>query len=713
MPYLSEDDADDYDRLPVAPPQVRAELLAKEWARFRRTCVDGSLQPLAPFEPLQIETAKEYVQCGSATHCDVLGNERYRLAVRNRLQTIALKEDDRGFILKPDVVKKGKPYRAVCFFHCVCRGKVEWLENSMLVKGTGRDIVAADTKKWPSIRCKWCRRERPADKIKPFDPTKKDHYCCFGGYWPRPHAADQCPPCIQKQSWCPKKLCHLEPQDYDKSLATLLRTDPAVSGIVDSGWTARVYEVRDGFNNLLNKYDALSKNLTIEFEDGFTGKFQVVLRPDVYCVPAWAGKVAANLDNEDVRQIRNDSCPDFSFVWSGSQVLLALNRAVMLDENRTEDEKNTVKNRVVDKLIDRMSPASAAKLQDEVSCDGWWRYQLGDSVRPGNSRAYHGTARTHAVQILSQGLQPPEGKPAHGQSGSDSRKSIYVSPCLAVAAFPTYATFFPVGKVGKGKKATAWGQIVFEVEVPEKYGKQQPGTLGSKTHWRRDLQFQEGFRCNGGLEWLYEDPADLRLVAILVRGFGRDADVFGTLNAEVKETKQQKPEYNWTEMLMQDREDQGLYMDNEGRNGPCAYVYNGDVRFVAGNLSLKIGKLGKGQQKMLCALCDDERTGRVAITLDAEKRPATAFQTGEHFAPVSGKKGSHFSLDPHQCGKLLRGACKGKNQGKGAKAKGQQEPSRNQGSQSKASEKGGGKGTSKGKGTAAGKGKTGKTGQKG
>lgn len=265
---------------------------------------------------------------------------------------------------------------------------------------------------------------------------------------------------------------------------------------------------------------------------------------------------------------------------------------------------------------------------------------------------------------MSDGLRPPgEGeRPRHGQSGSKSEASIYTSPCLEVAAFPTYANFFPVGRGGK-PGPVSWAQVVFEVEVPEVYTKQQRGTLSHHTHWPHDLQFQKGFKTNEGLEWLYDDPSDLRLIGILVRGFDRGAEMFGTLNTQVSYPK---PDFAWTQLLMEERRAQGLLVDGEGRVVPSAYAYAPNGRMVVGNFALREGRLGSSN--VACALCEDDRVGRVAVFLNGQRHLVSAQLTEEPFEEpftVGRRPRKILVLDPRDCGKMIFAAAWSNGHGKG------------------------------------------------
>ena len=80
---------------------------------------------------------------------------------------------------------------------------------------------------------------------------------------------------------------------------------------------------------------------------------------------------------------------------------------------------------------------------------GWVRFSLQSdetSLRKWPV-AYHGTQIANAIRILAEGMQRPLSKHdvAHGQAGSETQKSMYVSPSVEYAAHPVCASFHQVG----------------------------------------------------------------------------------------------------------------------------------------------------------------------------------------------------------------------------------------------------------------------------
>merc|ERR1712066_1146596 len=158
--------------------------------------------------------------------------------------------------------------------------------------------------------------------------------------------------------------------------------------------------------------------------------------------------------------------------------------------------------------------------------------------------AYHGTTHCNALGIMLHGLRRP-GEPgvqvAHGQVHSETGSSIYVTPSIEYAAFPCYSQIFKVGE-------EHWAQVVLECRIRPGSFKEAPGTLSSNKHWPNDVPIDPNFPGLDGLEWLLEQPSDIKVSALLIREFGRHADpcIYGDLVTKVK-----GPEYLWTELRVQ------------------------------------------------------------------------------------------------------------------------------------------------------------------
>ena len=108
-----------------------------------------------------------------------------------------------------------------------------------------------------------------------------------------------------------------------------------------------------------------------------------------------------------------------------------------------------------------------------LDLQGWLRYAPhvdGFEVYKGWCVAYHGTTSQHMASILIRRLRRP-GEPGvkvvHGQAGSTTKRTIYVSPSIEYAASPTYAQLVPLDE-----RDELWGQLVLQCRV-------RPGALTS------------------------------------------------------------------------------------------------------------------------------------------------------------------------------------------------------------------------------------------
>ena len=107
--------------------------------------------------------------------------------------------------------------------------------------------------------------------------------------------------------------------------------------------------------------------------------------------------------------------------------------------------------------------------------------------------AYHGTTSQNLPSILLQGLQNP-GEPGvsilHGQSYSQTKRTIYLSPSIEYAAFPVYAQLFSLAE------ASHWGQLVLQCRVRPDSFIERPGSLGNK-YWPQHVRFDPHFNSLG------------------------------------------------------------------------------------------------------------------------------------------------------------------------------------------------------------------------
>ena len=177
---------------------------------------------------------------------------------------------------------------------------------------------------------------------------------------------------------------------------------------------------------------------------------------------------------------------------------------------------------------------------------------------------FHGTSMTLLSVILREGLKKPKNTKdsAHGQRGSQSKQSIYLSPSWHYCAHPVYSPLHVMGP-------NAF-QMVLKCEVLQGQYQKQNGTLGGK-HWPHNLRIDPDRDSLEDIEYLVEDEAVVRLKEVMFRQFGRHSDpekygdlppklVVNTQGQSDQKTKEQKTEYRWTEMLQADFEARGLYL---------------------------------------------------------------------------------------------------------------------------------------------------------
>ena len=109
--------------------------------------------------------------------------------------------------------------------------------------------------------------------------------------------------------------------------------------------------------------------------------------------------------------------------------------------------------------------------------------------------AHDGATSQNLPSILLQGLQNP-GEPGvsilHGQSYSQTKRTIYLSPSIEYAAFPVYAQLFSLAE------ASNWGQLVLQCRVRPDSFIERPGSLGNK-YWPQHVRFDPNFDSLQGL----------------------------------------------------------------------------------------------------------------------------------------------------------------------------------------------------------------------
>ena len=410
--------------------------------------------------------------------------------------------------------------------------------------------------------------------IEPFNCFESKHHAL------KDHEPDTCPECIKHGSWCDSSrvLSKKTPNDYDKAILRHLASPPQWQ---PSPWGLEIYI--EG-----------SSLCSEELELCKTRQYRVTLIPIHFLFPTGKQKLIVEMSFKAGLLLRHNPP---AHIKSFSDVLTALNfvsRETVC--GRDEGTRASASLTCVHALLTPKYPqllfpgAWYNRLVDvflapDNSCvpefeGGFLRFPFsygsdshGDDSNGDWLTAYHGTSRQNAGKIFFDGQlrRPLEGAQiAHGQSGSHSRQTIYVSPAKEKAAFPTYSNLFELmphrkapspedqradpprlGELVTDKNA----QIIFEVKVKPGSYSVQPSTLGNGRHWPKALRIDPRFETHSDLEWLIESSSDLFLSAILVRQFGDGSDAFGTLNTRVsKEYKhatdelRQGAQYHWTSL---------------------------------------------------------------------------------------------------------------------------------------------------------------------
>eukprot|EP00397_Hematodinium_sp_SG-2012_P007947 GEMP01007998.1.p1 GENE.GEMP01007998.1~~GEMP01007998.1.p1 ORF type:complete len:776 (+),score=133.97 GEMP01007998.1:132-2330(+) len=168
---------------------------------------------------------------------------------------------------------------------------------------------------------------------------------------------------------------------------------------------------------------------------------------------------------------------------------------------------------------------------------------------------WHGTTLENAASIIFSSLHPPGScgaKVEHGQAGSTTKRTIYLSPALGLSSHPVYSRFF---EVGPGR----WAQTVLQCKVRPGSWRVQQSTLGNSRHWPREVRIDPNFDSHTELECLCENADDIVVFGVMYREFGQAANrsLYGDLVAQVHE-QDGKPEYCWSKLLEDDLRSKGL-----------------------------------------------------------------------------------------------------------------------------------------------------------
>ena len=441
---------------------------------------------------------------------------------------------------------RGQSGRYVAWFRCNSCSR-SFKKNTLYLDETASgDLVDPKTVSPPEEQCNRCFRraslltelEWPFQflGIAPFDPANTDHHAITK------HDPRECPDCLKLGSWCnaARPLSRRQPKQYDQNMCAQC---PSVS------WSACARGL-EAIVQVLGK------------------TYRITLWPGLFVFPEGAQRLAREASAEAGLLIRNNA-PEH--IRDFADVLVALNFAARTRISGgdggsggggrvTQLNDGPWFNRLVDAFIrEREAPSVPGE-----SVDGFLRFAPfpEDPALADWYVAYHGTNQANASKIFIDGVLSRPGTPgvrvAHGQAGSTTNQTIYVSPAKEMSAFPTYATIFPLKPTAmeerKKEEVSRFAQIIFEVRVrPGSYAIQQ-STLAGRRHWPHDLRIDPRFATHQDLEWLLENSDDVALSAVLVRGFGKDTvDVFGELNERVTQNDRRPyighdagPEFHWT-----------------------------------------------------------------------------------------------------------------------------------------------------------------------
>lgn len=215
------------------------------------------------------------------------------------------------------------------------------------------------------------------------------------------------------------------------------------------------------------------------------------------------------------------------------------------------------KNAIADILKDQFGFVAEPKTGDP---HGWKAFPLRpDGWSSPGCECFHGTTMTTLAPILVQGLKKPKSADdvAHGQAGSTSKQTIYLSPSWHYSAHPVYS---PLHIMRNGSHHLQAVQMVLKCEVQQGGYTERHGTLGNK-HWDMELRIDPDRDTMEGMEFLVEEEGQVRIKEVMLRTFGHGTDprIYGELppRLSVKETGS---EFEWTKMLQNDFRRRGLFL---------------------------------------------------------------------------------------------------------------------------------------------------------
>jgi len=248
-----------------------------------------------------------------------------------------------------------------------------------------------------------------------------------------------------------------------------------------------------------------------------------------------------------------------TYAATSAAVFAVMARAVRSD---VENQRQHMSQKIIiaDVLKDQFGFCSQSKTGDP---QGWMTFPLKKPTGWNGleiEECFHGTSMTALAPILREGLKKPKRwNSAHGQCGSTSKQTIYLTPSWHYAAHPVYSPLHLVDLDSDASEMCAF-QMVLKCEVREGQYKRQPSTLGSK-HWEIGLRIDPDRDTLDDMEYLVEEEGVVRVKEVMFRRFGKNSDpnIFGPLPPQLAVTEDGR-EYRWTKMLQRDFRARNLYL---------------------------------------------------------------------------------------------------------------------------------------------------------
>lgn len=431
-----------------------------------------------------------------------------------------------------------------------------------------------------------CHTQSEAIFIEPYDPSNPEHKLMGEHKW------RECPECFRLGDRC-SKLARMNrgtgtsnSSNYQSALEPWMRGRifRATEGGLETTITFESIEVRVLFSPDVFALDgsvwklaqeALARNSKTYFDISFklltdrtSGDENPRTLAHVFLLLNYFTKPKPTdlqqLTKEDHRKKTKDLVKERAAVNVAASVeivnvLTQAEQAVSFDvEQRCAHFRQ--KNAIAEVLLDQVGVDSEPKIGDP---HGWICFALRTAEewnRCDVDQCFHGTSMTALAPILVEGLKRPTCKEdvAHGQGGSRSRKTIYLSPSWHYSAHPVYS---PLHVFSSGNTAF---QMVLKCEVKQGRYQKQKSTLGNQ-HWPKDLRIDPDRATLTDMEYLVEDEGAVRVTDVMFRKFGKEAEeqIYGHLPPRLEVHNRSGLEYDWTNMLEEHFRSRELYLEDK------------------------------------------------------------------------------------------------------------------------------------------------------